>query len=57
MAETNDLAADLESLRNQKATWQTDGKGIRGDATVVKNTVAKLDWGDAPVQRRANHDL
>jgi hypothetical protein len=50
-------ADDLAALKSQKATWQTDGLGLRGQVEVLHNTKAKLDWPDVPVGRRAPVDL
>jgi hypothetical protein len=46
-----------KALRKQKASWQTDGLGIRGHATVVSNASANLLWGSSGVTRRANPEL
>lgn len=51
------LDKDLAALRAQKATWQTDGKGIRGDVQVIQNTQAKLVWETTPPFNRAPVDL
>lgn len=50
-------AAFTKALREQKATWQTDGLGIRGTASVVSNATANLVWGSSNVTRRANPEI
>lgn len=49
--------AAMAALRKQKASWQTDGLGIRGPATVVSNASANLVWPTSGVTRRANPEL
>jgi hypothetical protein len=48
---------DLEALKKQKASWQTDGLGIRGSASIVSNASANLVWPTSAVTRRANPEL
>jgi hypothetical protein len=50
-------AGMLKALREQKATWQTDGLGIRGAANVVSNATANLVWPSSNVTRRANPEI
>jgi hypothetical protein len=50
-------AAMLKAMRDQKPSWQTDGKGIRGDAEVVSHQSAQLHWPSSSVARRADPDL
>lgn len=50
-------AAVIAAMRKQKASWQTDGLGLRGHATVVSNASANLLWGSSRVSRRANPEL
>jgi hypothetical protein len=50
-------AALIKAMKDQKPSWQTDGKGIRGTADVVSNQSAKLVWPSSAVTRRANPDL
>lgn len=54
---TSSLGEDFATLRAQKATWQTDGKGLRGDVTVIRETKAKLIWDNPPAINRAPVDL
>jgi hypothetical protein len=49
--------AAIAALRDQKASWQTDGLGLRGHATVVSNSSANLVWPTSGVTRRANPEL
>jgi hypothetical protein len=58
MTEPTQLDNDLAALKSQKATWQTDGKGIRGDVVEIKNTAANLVWESSrPASSRAPVDL
>jgi hypothetical protein len=57
MNEPTSLDADLAALRAQKATWQTDGKGIRGDVKRIHDSQANLVWENKPPQNRAPVDL
>jgi hypothetical protein len=50
-------AAIMEAMRKQKASWQTDGLGIRGHAATVSNESAKMVWPTSGVTRRANPEL
>jgi hypothetical protein len=50
-------AGMLKAMREQKATWQTDGLGIRGAASIVSNTAANLVWPSSNVTRRANPEM
>jgi hypothetical protein len=50
-------AALIKAMKEQKPSWQTDGKGIRGNAEVVSNQTAQLSWPSSAVTRRANPDL
>jgi hypothetical protein len=47
----------MKALREQKASWQTDGKGIRGDASLVSNASANLVWPSSSVTRRTNPEM
>jgi hypothetical protein len=47
----------VQALRDQKATWQQDGLGIRGNATVISNSSANLIWPSSHVSRRFNPEL
>jgi hypothetical protein len=47
----------IAAMRNQKASWQTDGLGIRGPANVVSNASANLVWPTSGVTRRANPEI
>lgn len=44
-------------LRQQKANWQQDGKGIRGDATPVTDASANLNFPSGEVFRRPQVDI
>lgn len=57
MNEPRSLDADLAALRAQKATWQMDDKGIRGDVHVIHNSQAKLEWDNKVASNRAPVDL
>ena len=43
---------ELTLLRNQKATWQLDGLGIKGQVEIISDTKAKLSWEEKPTLRR-----
>jgi hypothetical protein len=49
--------AAIAALKKQKATWQTDGLGIRGPANVVSNATANLVWPSSNVSRRTNPEI
>lgn len=48
---------DLAAMRSQKASWQTDGLGLRGKVEMIRNTKARLDWENTSVVRRTSVDL
>jgi hypothetical protein len=51
------MDSDFAALRAQKATWQTDGKGIRGDVVTVTNTKAELVWEQSRPRNQPVIDL
>lgn len=47
----------VNALKSQKAAWQQDGKGLRGDAAAVTNAVANLNFPTATTFRRPMVDI
>jgi hypothetical protein len=56
-AATQRMSKELQALREQKASWQSDGLGIQGRATVVSNASASLVWPSSGVTRRTNPEI
>jgi hypothetical protein len=47
-----DIQKEVDTLRETKATWQTDGRGIRGIPVLISNTKANLNWESEVIFRR-----
>lgn len=47
----------LEKMRQAKPSWKEDDKGIKGDAVVISNTKANLNWETKVTIRRPNIEL